>query len=103
MQWPYGNDLYHLNSILQPATATSAPVVGIAITTEVPVPGCATGASHFIDMEAEEDKKALMERLKEIFIKDPVKTTLVEMTKLNLVEVTRKKIRKPLYEQVSQI
>lgn len=49
---PYGNDLYHLNSILQPATATSAPVVGIAITTEVPVPGCATGASHFIDMEA---------------------------------------------------
>lgn len=57
----------------------------------------------FIDMEAEEDKKALMERLKVIFSKDPVKTTLVEMTKLNLVEVTRKKIRKPLYEQVSQI
>ncbi len=49
---PYGNDLYHLNSILQPATATSAPVVGVAITTEVPVPGCATGASHFTDMES---------------------------------------------------
>lgn len=48
---PYGNDLYHLNSILQPATATKAPVVGIAITTEVPVPGCATGASHFEDLE----------------------------------------------------
>ncbi|EHS57166.1 DUF1177 family protein, partial [Paenibacillus sp. Aloe-11] len=29
---PYGNDLYHINSILQPAVATSAPVVGVAIT-----------------------------------------------------------------------
>lgn len=43
---PYGNDLHHLNSILQPATATKAPVVGVAITTETTVPGCATGASH---------------------------------------------------------
>jgi len=48
---PYGNDLYHLNSILQPATATHAPVVGVAITTEVPVPGCATGANHCVDIE----------------------------------------------------
>lgn len=48
---PYGNDLYHLNSILQPATATAAPVVGVAITTEAPVPGSASGASHFVDME----------------------------------------------------
>ena len=48
---PYGNDLYHLNSILQPATATKAPVVGVAIATQTPVPGCATGASHFADIE----------------------------------------------------
>lgn len=48
---PYGNDLFHLNSILQPATATDAPVVGVAITTEVPVAGCATGASHPTDLE----------------------------------------------------
>ncbi len=48
---PYGNDVYHLNSILQPSTATTAPVVGIAITAEVPVPGCATGASHPFDLE----------------------------------------------------
>ena len=34
---PYGNNVYHLNSILQPATATSSPVVGVAITTEQPV------------------------------------------------------------------
>lgn len=48
---PYGNDVYHINSILQPATATASPVVGIAITAEVAVPGCATGASHPFDME----------------------------------------------------
>ncbi len=48
---PYGNDLYHVNSILQPATATTAPVVGVAITAEIPVPGCATGASHVPDLD----------------------------------------------------
>lgn len=48
---PYGNDLYHLNSILQPCTATNAPVVGVAITTRTAVPGCATGASHIVDIE----------------------------------------------------
>ena len=48
---PYGNDLYHLNSVLQPCTATPAPVVGVAITTEMPVPGCATGATLICDVE----------------------------------------------------
>lgn len=48
---PYGNGLYHLNSILQPATATDAPVVGVALTAEVPVPGPATGASQIGDIE----------------------------------------------------
>jgi hypothetical protein len=48
---PYGNDLYHLNSILQPAVATDAPVVGVAVSTEVAVAGCATGATHITDVE----------------------------------------------------
>lgn len=48
---PYGNDLHHLNSVLQPCTATNAPVVGVAITAETMVPGCATGASHASDVE----------------------------------------------------
>lgn len=47
---PYGNDVYHLNSILQPATATDAPVVGLAITTATSVAGSATGASHESDI-----------------------------------------------------
>jgi len=48
---PYGNGLYHLNSILQPCTATKAPVVGIALTAETAVPGCATGSSQVTDIE----------------------------------------------------
>ena len=48
---PYGNDVHHINSILQPATATGAPVVGVAVTTETMVPGSATGATHPFDLE----------------------------------------------------
>src|SRR4029077_11330071 len=48
---PYGNGLHHLNSILQPSTATEAPVVGLALTAEVAVPGSATGASQPADIE----------------------------------------------------
>jgi hypothetical protein len=48
---PYGNGLDHINSIMQPATATQAPVVGVALTCESVVPGCATGASQFVDVE----------------------------------------------------
>ncbi|WP_437833891.1 DUF1177 domain-containing protein (plasmid) [Niallia taxi] len=47
---PYGNGLYHINSILQPAVATDAPVVGVAITAQSVVPGCGTGASHETDI-----------------------------------------------------
>ncbi len=48
---PYGTGIDHVNSIMQPCTATDAPVLGVAITTETPVPGCATGASHVTDIE----------------------------------------------------
>lgn len=48
---PYGNDIDHLNGIMQPSTMTSAPTVGVAITAVTAVPGCATGATHFSDVE----------------------------------------------------
>ena len=48
---PYANGLYHVNSILQPAVFTAAPVVGVAVTAEVAVPGCATGANQLDDIE----------------------------------------------------
>ncbi|HEX9866198.1 MAG TPA: DUF1177 domain-containing protein [Acidimicrobiia bacterium] len=47
---PYGNDLHHVNSIMQPAVATSSPVVGVAVTTETVVPGTASGANHPVDL-----------------------------------------------------
>lgn len=49
---PYGNGVYHLNSILQPAATTTAPVVGVAISAVSVVPGCGTGASHEVDIAA---------------------------------------------------
>lgn len=57
----------------------------------------------FIDLEAKKDKELLMSELEEYFKKDPIKTTLVDMTALGLVEITRKKVRKPLYEQMNEV
>jgi Protein of unknown function (DUF1177) len=48
---PYENGVYHLNSILQPATATAVPVVGVALTAQVPVAGSSTGASQLTSVE----------------------------------------------------
>ena len=47
---PYGNGLYHMNSILQPSCGTKAPTVGVAITTKSAVPGCGTDATHEVDV-----------------------------------------------------
>ncbi|WP_321015576.1 ribonuclease E/G, partial [Hungatella effluvii] len=57
----------------------------------------------FIDMETEEDQRELLSVLSRVLAKDPVKTSVVEITKLNLVEVTRKKIRRPFHEQAALI
>ena len=54
----------------------------------------------FIDMKTEEYNSRLMDCLRQELSKDPVKTVVVDMTKLGLVEVTRKKVRKSLYEQL---
>ena len=48
---PYGNDIYHINSIMQPSVVTDAPVVGVAITTRAAVPGCGTGANMPLGLE----------------------------------------------------
>ena len=47
---PYGNDLFHVNSILQPSIVTSAPVIGLALTSQVIIPGCATGSNQELDI-----------------------------------------------------
>ena len=56
----------------------------------------------FIDMTEEEHKTELLAALKRYLSHDPVKATLVDMTALGLVEVTRKKVKRPLMEQVRQ-
>ena len=53
----------------------------------------------FIDMKEKEHRKELLNYLEQCIAKDSVKSILVDMTKLNLVELTRKRINKPLYEQ----
>ena len=56
----------------------------------------------FIDMEEKEYQEMLLRELGLHFSKDPIQTTLVDMTVLHLVEVTRKRIRKPLWEQIQE-
>gem|GEM_PF-4999219 len=53
-------------------------------------------------MEKQEQRDDLLRELERLFKKDPIKTTLVGMTSLNLVEVTRKKVKRPLLEQMKQ-
>ena len=57
--------------------------------------------ADFIDMEREEDKQTLMAVLASELKKDPVRTSLVDITPLGLVEITRKKVQKTLAEQVN--
>ncbi|MCD7743875.1 MAG: ribonuclease E/G [Lachnospiraceae bacterium] len=54
----------------------------------------------FINMDAPEDNKELLEELDHLLRQDPVRSTLVDMTKLSLVEITRMKKEKPLAAQV---
>lgn len=57
----------------------------------------------FIDMKEDADKTLLMDTLRTLVKSDPVKTSVVDMTQLNLVEMTRKKEKKPLWEQLSKV
>lgn len=52
----------------------------------------------FINLSSKELMDELMEYFGKELRRDPIATTLVDITKLQLVEVTRKKIRKPFHE-----
>lgn len=56
----------------------------------------------FINMTQDNSKNQVMSLLRHFTGKDRVKTTVVDMTPLGLVEITRKKINKPLREQFIQ-
>jgi len=49
---PQGSGLSRINSMMLPSVATDAPTVGVGITSELPVPGSATGASREVDIAA---------------------------------------------------
>lgn len=54
----------------------------------------------FINMESSERKQELLTFLQELVRKDPVRTNVIDMTALGLVEITRKKVYKTLAEQM---
>jgi ribonuclease G len=54
----------------------------------------------FIDLKNPEDQEALLTAMRRFVKSDPVKTEVIDLTKLGLMELTRKKIRKPLHEQI---
>ena len=56
----------------------------------------------FIDLDTEEAKETLLASLRKFVAKDRIKTDVIDMTKLNLVEITRKKVRKSIYEQMKE-
>ena len=53
----------------------------------------------FINMQSGRDNAELMHFLRTAVQKDSVKTTVIDMTPLGLVEITRKKTSRPLREQ----
>lgn len=55
----------------------------------------------FINMNKLENKEKLISYIKELIANDRVKTNYIEMTKLEIVELTRMKIEKPIYEQIN--
>ena len=56
----------------------------------------------FINMENKEFQDKLLEYLTKLVHKDRIKTNVVDITKLNIVEITRKKVERPVYEQIYQ-
>lgn len=53
----------------------------------------------FIDMEQPQQREKLLEVLRECLREDRTRTNLAGITSLGLVEMTRKKVRQPIYKQ----
>lgn len=57
----------------------------------------------FINMEKEEHKQELLNYLRMLTAKDSIHTDIVDMTPLGLVEITRKRVNKPLRALLSNV
>lgn len=56
----------------------------------------------FIDMASTEAQEQLLSAMRSFVKSDPVKTEVIDLTRLGLMELTRKKTRRPLYEQLGR-
>lgn len=56
----------------------------------------------FVDMEDQEAREELLTLMREFLKTDPLKAAAVDLTALGLMELTRKKQRKPLLEQAKE-
>ncbi len=54
----------------------------------------------FINLSDKKEQELLISEFRKYLAEDPIQTNLVDMTTLGLVEVTRKRIREPLSEQI---
>lgn len=54
----------------------------------------------FIDMKSADNQKALVQHMKQAASHDPVGVNVVDLTKLGILECTRKKTSRPLHEQI---
>lgn len=54
----------------------------------------------FINMDTEEAKAELVRTMKKSLAEDTIPAVFVDFTKLGLAEITRKKVKKPLWEQI---
>lgn len=57
----------------------------------------------FINMKSADHREELLHVLQKQVRPDPVKTVVVDMTPLNIVEMTRRKVRRPLAEDLQEI
>ena len=55
----------------------------------------------FINMESKEQEERLLKIMKELVKNDPIHTSVIDITPLGLMEITRKKVNKSLIEQFS--
>ncbi len=55
----------------------------------------------FINQSSVDQDQLLLQELTRLVEEDPVKTSVVGMTALGLVEITRKKVNRPLWEQLA--
>lgn len=56
----------------------------------------------FINMKSQECNQELLDELRTQSKEDPVQTTVIDMTALGLVEMTRKRTYRPLHEQMNR-